>query len=199
MSDFLNRSFSRREKVLMLVLALVLVAGLYFLLVHYPVSQRMDEIELENEEILFEKDVADSRLAVYNDMKAELDEIFAMPEDEITVMPEFDNIQTLMNIFNDIFQGTGQTLNFDNVTYNGNIASRTMRFSFSAADYAQAKSILERLTGTGFRCLMDSVSFAPTEDGSVESGALRVSGTITFYELDKNPPVTETDTAAAEE
>ena len=184
MNAVLNRSFTRREQVLILVLVLAALVGLYFYAVHYPIVNRLEEIETEQEEIALRTEVAEKRASQYRAMKAELEEIFAMPEDQITVMPEYDNFQTLMNYFNVIFLGTDPVLNFDAVRTSGKIATRTVRFSFTAEGYAQAKHILDQLTDTGFRCLLDSVSLVPSEsDGEVELSPLRVSGTVTFYEL----------------
>ena len=182
MNNVLNRRFTSRERWLMLVLALILVCGLYFLVVHYPITQRMEEIEIEMEEIASDTDIANVRYTIYQSMKNELDEIFAMPEDELTVMPEYDNLQTLMVYFNTIFAGTDPSFNFDQVRINGNVATRTIRFSFTASDYYKAKDILHKLTDTGYRCLLDNVSFGTTVD-EVEVGELKISGTITFYEL----------------
>lgn len=184
MNNLMNRKFSGREKLLMLALVLVFLVGLYFYAVHYPITDRLAEIEAEEEELLFQQEVADTRLAIYNSMKAELEEIFAMPEEEITKMPDFDNRQTLLNYFNLIFAGTDQVLTFDEVRFNGNVAERTIRFSFNAYDFEKAKEVLANLTGSGYRCLLDSLSFGPS-GGTVEDGELRISGSITFYELNR--------------
>lgn len=184
MSNVLTRKLTRREQFLMLLLVLIIIIGLYFYLVHYPIEQRYEEIAAEREEIALQTDVAVVRAGIYQSMKMELDEIFAMPEEEITVMPEYDNIQTLMNYFNVIFVGTDPVLNYDAVRVNGKIATRTIRFTFTATDYNHAKKILGQLTDTGFRCQLESVSIVPAENGGeVETGAQKVSGTITFYEL----------------
>ncbi len=185
MSGFLNRSFSRREKGLLLLLVVVLLVGLYFKLVHYPIVSRMEEIEAETEETLDAQAVADVRLGIYNDMSAELEEIFAMPAEDITEMPAYDNEATLMGYLNYIFAGTDQNLNISKVQ-NGNIWERNVRFSFTARSYAQARGVITDLTHTGYRSLLDSLSFAPSggEEGEgIETGELTVSGSITFYEL----------------
>ena len=182
MLNLLTRRFSNREKALMLVLAVVLVIGLYVLLVHYPVTNRLQQAEYDAAEVEDEILVAQARQAVYNSMKDELAEIFAMPPQDVTVLPAYDNIENLVFLFNDIFAGTEPSLSFSNVQMQGNVAVRPVQFSFTAADYAQARRVLAALTGTGYRCLLDGLTFAPI-DGDVENGALRVSGNITFYEL----------------
>lgn len=183
MSNLINRKFTNREKVLMLILVLVLLVGLYFYLVHYPITERTKEIEVEEEELFLQQTVADVRLQNYNEMKSELEEIFALPEDEITLMPDFDNRQTLLNYFNVIFAGTDEDLSYDEVRFNGNIAERTMRFSFSAYSYDKAIEVLTNLTRSGWRCLLDSLSINPIDGGDLTDSALRISGSITFYEV----------------
>lgn len=187
--SFLNRSFTRREIILLLVLALLLILGLYFYAVHYPIVNRTAEIDAEMDDVLFKLDVAKTRQGIYNSMKTELDEIFKLPEDELTVMPEYSNFQTLLNHFNTIFDGHEPVLSFDTVTFNGNIAARTVRFTFLASDWEEGREILSQLTSTGYRCLLDSLSFTSAggdtnrEDFYVESSPLKISGSITFYEL----------------
>lgn len=184
--NVMNHRLSTREKLLLLLMVLILLVGLYFYLVHYPITERMEEISLEREDLLVQQAVADTRLQTYNDMKAELEEIFAMPEDEITVMPEYSNRETLLLYFDQIFAGTNQVLNFDDERVNDNIVERGVRFSFNADSYAQARDILTKLTvASGFRCLLDSLSVSPS-GGDLENGALRISGSITFYEYKKN-------------
>ena len=60
--------------------------------------------------------------------------------------------------------------------------ARTVRFSFSAESYDHARQVLTELTGTGYRCLLESVSLGP-DNGDVFTGKLSVSGSITFYEI----------------
>ncbi len=197
----IKRSLSRREKVLLLVLALIGLIGLYFYLVHYPIVNRMAEIENERGEVADQQIVADARSTIYKSMRSELDEIFAMPEDKITVMPEYDNIQVLMQHFNTIFANVNPELSFDSVTVSDGVAVRTVRFTFSASGYDEAKEVIKNLTGTGFRCLLSGLTFSPT-DGDLETNGVRVSGVITFYEnaAETTPaPGTNTNTSTGAE
>lgn len=181
--SLMTRSFSRREKLFMLILVILGIVGLYFFLIHRPITQRMEEIDLEQEEVLLQRDVAQMRLDQYNAMKAELDRIFAQGTENVTVMPEFDNIENLMLEFNRIFAGTNERLSYDATrTVSDHVIARTVRFSFSAESYDHARQVLTELTGTGYRCLLESVSLGP-DNGDVFTGKLGVSGSITFYEI----------------
>ena len=180
----LMRRFTKREKIVMLILAIALVVGFYFLAIHYPVKTRLEEIALEKQDIEDQTVIAEAMLANYRKMKNELDEIFSLPEDEITVMPEYDNKQTLIYYFNTVFAETAPDLRFDNAKIDGRIASRSISFNFTADSYSSAEEILTLLTDTGFRCSMQNLTVSPTE-GDLANNELRVSGNIVFYELVK--------------
>ncbi len=196
----LMRSFSRREKTLLVFLALILVVGLYVLLVQRPVEAKLDELALEKEDLKLDQQVAEVKLSRRNKMKKELDEIFALPQDQITVMPPYDNIETLMVQFNTIFMGLEPKLSFPEVRFEEGIATRPIQFEVVVPSYEQARAILTRLTRTGYRSLLDGLSITPT-DGTVtghtrlqtgqsvqtgrniQTGSVAVEGTIYFYEL----------------
>ncbi len=190
----LMRSFSRREKTLLVFLALILVVGLYVLLVQRPVEAKLDELALEVEDLELKTQVAQIKLGQRNKMKRELDEIFALPQDEITVMPPYDNIETLMVQFNTIFMGLEPKLSFPEVQFNEGIATRPIQFEVVVPSYEQARAILTRLTRTGYRSLLDGLSITPAEEigilrgelragRSIQQGNVALRGTIYFYEL----------------
>ncbi len=190
----LMRSFSRREKALLIILALILVVGLYVLLVQRPVEAKLDELALEVEDLELQTTVAQVKLGQRNKMKKELDEIFALPQDQITVMPPYDNIETLMVQFNSIFLGLEPKLSFPEVRFEEGIATRPIQFDFVAPSYDEARAILTRLTRTGYRSLLDGLSITPADEvvdrrgrlqtgRSIQQGTVLVQGTIYFYEL----------------
>lgn len=180
----LMRSFTKREKIVLFVVAIALVIGFYFLTISYPVKNRLEEIELEKIDVEDQTTIATAVLANYNKMKNELEEIKSLPEESLTYMPEYDNKQTLIYYFNSVFAETAPDLRFDAAKIEGNIASRTISFNFTADNFESAKEILRLLTGTGFRCSMQNLTVSPT-NGDLASDELRVSGSIIFYELVK--------------
>lgn len=209
----LTRNFTKREKFLLLVLVLIVVAGLYVLLVHTPVERNLARLAQEKEEAEIVLQAAQIRMARYNQMKDELEEIFAQPQDELTVMPPYDNTKALMVEFNHIFGELEYNLTFSNVEFNENVAVRAVQFRFDAPSYAEARLIIDRLAHTGNRSLMNTLSISPTEEEGLSSninlrgnlgiqrhiqeGPQTASGTITFYELVPETAAPATDATAA--
>ena len=181
MSDFLNRSFTRREKLILLALLLAVLVALYFLVVHYPIVNRMEQIEHESEEVDKRLSEAAVKAAEYSNMKMELDRILARPQDQISVMPAYSNIETLMRKLDVIFAGTGPDFSFGQASVRDNVAARSISFTCTAESYQDARRLLRDVTGTGWRCLLNSFTMTPLEE-SLYGGRLRVSGVVTFYE-----------------
>lgn len=196
----LTRSFTKQEKTLLLILVLVVLAALYMLLVHTPVENSLTELAAEKEDAELMLQVAQIRATQYNEMKAELEEIFAQPEDQITVMPPYDNTKALMVEFNHIFGELEYDLTFSDVVFEEGVAIRAVQFRFEAPSYAEARVIIDRLGHTGNRSIMNTLTIAPTDKESqgsninsradvsnqqrhIQEGSQTVSGTITFYEL----------------
>ena len=181
MTDLMKRSFTRRERALLLVLLVMLLVGLYFLAVHFPIVNRLEAIDREQEVLLAQLETAQLKAAEYSAMKQELDEILSQPEEDITVMPAYNNIETLMRKLDVIFAGTSPDFTFNQVRTTDNVASRTIHFSCTAEDYQAARQLLREVTGTGWRCLLDSFTMNP-EGETLYAGQIRLSGAITFYE-----------------
>ena len=182
MRSFLSRALSNREKCLLLVLIALLLVGLYFFAVQYPIAGRTAAIAQENEVLDTELAAAQARADEYNAMKAEIDAIMAQPQDQITLLPPYSNLETLMRVLDAIFAGTNADFNFSQPSINGDVAARTISFSCTAADYTTARRLLREVAGTPYRSLLGSFTITPVDGGDLYTGALQVNGTITFYE-----------------
>ena len=206
----LMRSFTRREKILLLVLVLIMLVGAYVLLIQNPVNASLEKLRTEKEELELQQEVAELQRAKYHAMQAELEEIFAMPKSQLTVMPLYDNKKALLRQLNDILGDLEEyNLAFSDVAFNEKVASRSVQFTFVAPSYEEACDIIDQLTHTGNRSLMNTMAIAPAQNttagtwsnintrnrdrtqAAVQSkdilvGPQQVSGTITFYESAPN-------------
>ena len=200
----LMRSFTRREKIMLLVLVLIMLVGLYVLFVHNPVQKSLADLDQEKENLELQRDVAQAMAIKYTSMKNELEEIFQLPKDQITVMPLYDNAEVLMIQLNHILGELEYNLNFSTVTFADKVATRAVQVTFDAPSYEEARDIIQRLTHTGNRSLMNTLAITPvsittgsggtgniylrsgnrqtTKSNSILSGPQQVTGTITFYE-----------------
>lgn len=188
--NYLDRRFTLREIVLLVILLLVVIVGLYFGLVYYPIQARTDELNTEREELQLRHDVAEARKAQYDQMKAALEEINA-GEGQLTAMPLYDNNaqqEVLADCFTTIFAGLDVNITYSTPTLSDGIYSRTIQFSFTVSEpgveasiYERTRSVLENLLHTGFRCLMTTLNLNPIGEDLL-NGSISVSTTLVFYE-----------------
>lgn len=185
MANFMTRRFTLREKILLLIFILILLVGLYFFFVFYPVHNSLTEIDTEKQALEDRIMIQEARKGIYDDMKEELEEIFALPEDQITYMPDSDNRQDLMIKFHAIFEGIEETINYGSANLSNGIYSRTFSFSFNISSFEEAKRVVTELTRTGYRCLLNNISVSPSNSSDIEEGSLHISTSITFYWIEK--------------
>lgn len=204
MSNFLSHRLSLREKIFILILVVVLLVGLYFLLVHYPIVDRQEQIAKELEAVRQEQLDANLDKNEYDMMKEEQDHIKYLEShgQQPTVMPEYnvENSGKLYTMINRIFDDA--KLKYGNDAYSdrtfdqqapkmlnndSNIVMRVVTFtSFTCKNYDVAKFIIDNLVRNpeNWRNLMTNVVLTSKDGENIKSNTpITVSNlTITFYE-----------------
>lgn len=176
MANFMTHKFTTREKVLLIVLIVILLIGLYFLLVFYPVRREHARIAAELEDTESHIEVEKIVTQLYDEMKEDLETM-----NKETYMPKYDNFEELAFKLNEIFADVEEDLRYSE-SESGGIVSRVINFSFEASGYQQAKQILKALVTTEYRSLLGNLTLSP-KSGDVANNGLTVSGSITFYEV----------------
>lgn len=191
----LTRQFTKREKVLLLILAVIMVVGFYYLAVYRPVHEELNRIAIAQMQAEDNLTLAQAKQAHLAAMRKELDEILAHPEESVTQVPVYDNLQDVMNRLNLILAAsTKYSLNFDPVLIEGSSVRRTIEMSFTSADYADARTILEQLSSTGYRCLISAFSLSAddkdrdkdNDPADLADSPVSATVTITFFERLEN-------------
>lgn len=187
--SILNRSFSTRETVLILVLALLLVVACYYFLVVKNVS---DTVAVNNEQLAgIEMNIGaqESLAADRARMKAELDEL---GDDE--TLPEvavYDNIRNELNELNTLLgSATTYNLSFGQPTVEGQLVRRTVTVSFTTPGYASALEVVRQLENGTYRCQITDFTMTGEllADGSVSS----VNATLSVTYLETTNGATNT-------
>lgn len=192
----MNRPFTTREKVLMVILVLLIIAIGYFKLLLEPINQNIENYQNmtadEQDQILINTTLIQKK----RQMEAELEAIFA--EGEPTPIPVYDNSVEILNELHSILDGsTEYTLSFSNtapmdVSY---LVMRPVNLSFHAASYAAARRILNQLhDSANVNCISDlTVQFDSGDrttneillalrNDDAEDYPITVTVTITYYE-----------------
>lgn len=181
----MNRAFTNREKILMLILAVLLLGCFYYLVVLKP---SWDTIAL-----------ADSRYASTQDdiavqqviavKKAQLEQQIEEAKaagDSQKELPLYDNTKNEITALNTILTGTGSyTINFAQAEFSDSLVRRSVSISFTSDSYSAAQVVLNKLINCPYTCLVTDITISAGSagsSGSTSSGTIASTATVTFFE-----------------
>ena len=176
----LSRDFTRGEKVLLLLLALVVLVLAYFQFVFKPVREGIAKAEAESANLETELTVVKAKVSELERMQHEIDDIMA--DENISTMPSYNNKKAVNTLLSDILGNMKYSATLSNMTRNGNQIRRIVQLQFDAPSYAAMEQVLDRLSGSPYRCLIDNVSCSNYWDRYNDVDAYNVTLTATFFE-----------------
>lgn len=181
----MNRPFTTREKVMLVILCLLVIGIGYYKLILEPINTGVEEYQMMEAE---EQDVIVQNMALVqkkNLMEQELEELFA--QGEPTPIPSYDNFGKLIVELHSILDSTTDySLSFAGTMdmTGGYLKRRPVQLSFNTGSYGEARSIIDRLHGsTNINQISDlNITINKPKDDADE-GSVSVSMVITYFEL----------------
>ncbi len=178
----MNREFTGREKVLMVILAVIVIALGYFKLILGPIN---DSVDYYKGETTLEQTMVDenaTRLLQLQKMKAAVAEIKAAGTEK--AIPQYDNSGRLMVELYGILGSTEEySLDYSSgVVEDGYIILRPIKLSFKTTTYAQARGILDALSGSDNVNQISDLDIEYVENQSNFTG-YETTLVITYFEV----------------
>ena len=181
----MNRPFTTREKVMLVILSLMIIGICYYKFLLEPIN---DQIEQYNQMAAGEQDIITQNMALIQ-KKKELEAIFA-ENPAPDPIPNYDNSGGLMVEIHSILEGTvDYTLSFSDTSLlsGGYLLRRPLELEFSVDTYSQARSIINRLHDSkNINQISDlSITRVNRETKQIDEDAdtIRVKMVITYFEL----------------
>lgn len=176
----MRRAFTTREKVLLVVLAVLVIGIGYFKLLLEPINDKIADYQAdmtaEQDEILQNTAV----LMQMQQMQTELEELHAAGG--VKPLPSYDNSDALLVELNTVLgRSRDYSLNFGAVAPledSAYIMRRPLSLTFSTDTYAQARSILDDLHDSDNINQISDCSISFQKDNTVS-----VTLTIAYFEL----------------
>lgn len=187
----LSRDFTRGEKALLLLLALILLGLTYYLVVDRPVRAALESARAEKEAIRTELTTLQARIARMEKMEQELNAIRANPG--VSEMGSYNNSKAELDFLNELLDETDEyTVTFTGVTRDGDQVRRNFNLKFAVPDFTTAERLLKKVYGCEMRCLLNDISYSRTRTYYNSADRLRyardyyervnINATATFYE-----------------
>jgi len=189
----MKRQLTSREWLLLGLLGVILVVSGYMMLFYMPMTTERDRCLGEAESCRTEIEAAQIRLEDKRRMERELEELFSQEVPPLSIA-DYDNLQSVMFELNTILAPTQDyTLSFSTVDTSQTIVRRSIALSFTTGSYAAAKTVLQQLHDSAYRCMLDSVNLNMDQ---MDGGAVSVNGTIVFFEYQAQPQAPEQEQTA---
>lgn len=180
------RKLSTRERVLLLLLAVIAIVSGYILLFYLPTTQRIESLNAQitqSQELVAQ---LDAKLAGQQQMENKLEQ-FSAQDAQVPYMPTYDNIQAVMTELHTILAGCQEySLSFQSEQGEDHVFYRRVSIPFTCSSYEQAQEILQKLHDSTLRGLLEDVQISQQEDGTVKASA-----TIIFFEYQTAEPAEE--------
>ncbi len=154
----LSRDFSRGEKILLVLLALVLVGLVYYQFVDRVVRDNIAQAKAQTEAAQTELTAVNAKIKRMEEMQAELDSITRNPN--ASYMGSYNNSQEELAFLNDVLSASDQySITFSNVTRDGDQIRRNFSLQFSTSDFVSMEKIMKQLGDGRLRCLINDISY----------------------------------------
>lgn len=190
----MKQKLSVREIVLLCILLALALVSAWYLWFYVPAIEERTNLEMEIYSVQDLIEIDQVRMVRMQRMNNELEDLFAEDPD-ITSMALYDNSQNVMEQLNALLSSTvSYSLDFAPVE-NGaedNVLRREVKMQFRTASYAEAKSILQQLHDSGYRCILDDLTINADTDGQddwwiqkdeqEQEDAVDVNVTVVFFE-----------------
>ena len=177
----LNREFTTREKLLILLLCLILVGLAYYQFVDQPVRTALTNAHAERDSLNTELTVVNAKLVVMRRMRDEMEDITA--GGTVSEMKSYNNSKPEIALLNDILRGTPDyTITFADVTRDNDQIRRNFSLTFVSDKYESIQRIVKQLSESPYRCLIGDLKISVTRGKTMEEGPINVNATATFFE-----------------
>lgn len=175
----LSRDFTIREKIVLLLLALVLIGLAYYQFVDKPVRTSIARAENEKAALELELQTVQLKVAQLEKMQNEIDSITS--SGSINRMPSYNNSKEVNKLLNSVLGKLDYAITFSNVTRSGDQIRRNISLRFTAPNYSSMEQVIDKLAQSEYRCLIGNVSCSLNNERD-GSKTVVVNLTATFYE-----------------
>lgn len=181
----LNRKFTLREKLLLLVLAVLFLGLFYYIMLMEPVASEIRRCSVEQVPVEEELNV---QMLMAAQKKKMLDEMAETPKKSQGEICPYNNLKNEMNDLDGaLAAAVSYNISFSEARAAGTIVRRNISIAFQTDSYDKARFILQQIRNSRYRCIIKDVNLSAGKERGKDngmSGADQISGSveITFYE-----------------
>lgn len=179
----MNRAFTQREKVLLLVLAVLIIVIGYVKLILQPINEEIESYEgltMEEQTAFSANQIKAARM---NLMEKEIEK--AKAKGVRREVPAYDNSSNLLpGLYQIMESSVDYSLDFGELVYDGNVVQRPVEMTFQARTYKQARAIIDKLYKSGYAMQITDVNIDTKK--ATDTQLVSTSMSVTYFEENLN-------------
>ncbi len=179
----MNRAFTQREKVLLLVLAVLIIVIGYVKLILQPINEEIESYEgltMEEQTAFSANQIKAARM---NLMEKEIEK--AKAKGVRREVPAYDNSSNLLpGLYQIMESSVDYSLDFGELVYDGNVVQRPVEMTFQTRTYKQARAIIDKLYRSGYAMQITDVNIDTKK--ATDTQLVRTSMSVTYFEENLN-------------
>lgn len=179
----MKREFSKREKILLVIFAVMILVVGYFKLILEPINNSIDDYNTKCDDIQIE---IDQKMVTARKVQLMEKEIEAMKESDLEPIPLYDNSKSLMLDLHKILADSIEySLSFPGLIRNDYIVCRPVLMEFTAETYEDVRDILDRICASE-DTIMEISDLSVTESlNKVQDSVIyQVTAKLLYFEAD---------------
>lgn len=171
-----SRDFTRTEKILIAILALILLALMYYQFVDKTVRDTVTYANIEARSLETQIEAAQAKAVRLASLQRSMDEL--REKGELSWMPSYNASKPEVAFLNDVLKDTlSYSVEFASVTRSGDQIRRSFKLRYATGGYRAAREIIEALRSGENRCIVGDVKCSIST-----LGLTSVDASATFYE-----------------
>ena len=179
----MNREFTQREKVLLLVLAVLIIVIGYVKLILQPINEEIESYEsltMEEQTTFSANQIKATRM---NLMEKAIEK--AKAKGVRREVPAYDNSSNLLpGLYQIMESSVDYSLDFGELVYDGNVVQRPVEMTFQTRTYKQARAIIDKLYKSGYAMQITDVNIGTKK--ATDTQLVSTSMSVTYFEENLN-------------
>jgi hypothetical protein len=157
----LSRDFTTKEKIMLVVFCLLLLALAYYRFFYVPTQNQIDSANAQRDNYQTELTEVMAKEAQILKMKEEIDSLGEL--NNVSRIESYNNSKAEISLLNSVLEPAIEySINFSNTTRDGDLIRRNFSLMFRTDTFVSAKRIISNLEESRYRCILGDVQYAFT-------------------------------------
>lgn len=178
----MRKEFTKREKIMLLVLAVLVIGIGYYKFVLQPINDKVSEYKNMESEVQLEYEQNQIKAARVSIMEKEIEE--AKAKGIRRTIAAYDNSANLMPELYRIMKSTiDYSMDFGEIVFEDTVVRRPVSITYETSTYKQARAIIDKLYKSQYAMQIDDLTIQTTD--ATDKSVVTTYISITFFEANR--------------